>query len=64
MTPVGAVSNRPASAQLETAPTKPGGRKCSFIFKIHYKWPYSQGEIFYSVTLVGSVVGLCDEFAP
>ena len=31
MTPVGAVSNRTASAQLETAPTKHGARKCLFI---------------------------------
>ena len=36
MTPVGAVSNRTASAQLETAPTKHGGRKCLFIFIIHH----------------------------
>ena len=28
----GAVSNRTASAQLQTAPTKHGERKCSFIF--------------------------------
>ena len=34
--PVGAVSNRTASAQLETAPTQYGGRKCLFIFRIHY----------------------------
>ena len=37
ITPVGAVSNRTASAQLETAPTKHGERKCLFIFMIHYK---------------------------
>ena len=35
--PVGAVSNRTASAQLETVPTKHGERKCLFIFWIHYK---------------------------
>ena len=37
MTPVGAVCNRTASAQLETAPTKHGARKCLFIFIIHHK---------------------------
>ena len=36
MTPVGAVSNRTASAQLETAPTKRRERKCLFTFMIHY----------------------------
>ena len=32
MTPVGAVANRTASAQLETAPTKHGGAKVSIYF--------------------------------
>ena len=54
MTPVGAVSNRTASAQLETllaipiyrgAPTKPGERKCLFIFMIHYSKPVSDTGI-------------------
>ena len=39
MTPVGAVSNRTASAQLETAPTKHGERKCLFILRIHHSSP-------------------------
>ena len=30
--PVGGVSNRTASAQLETAPTKHGERKCLFLW--------------------------------
>ena len=37
MTPVGAVGNPTASAQLETAPTKHRERKYLFIFSIHYK---------------------------
>ena len=36
ITPVGAVSPRTASAQLETAPTKHGERKCLSVFRIHY----------------------------
>ena len=36
MAPVVAVSNRTASAQLQTAPTKHRGRKCLFIFRIHH----------------------------
>ena len=35
------------SAQLETAPTKHGERKCLFIFIIHYKWK-SQKHCFCS----------------
>ena len=34
---VGAVSNCADAVRLETAPT--GGRKCLFIFRIHYNIP-------------------------
>ncbi len=36
ITLVGAVFNRTVSAQLETAPTKHGERKCLSVFRIHY----------------------------
>ncbi len=36
ITPVGAVSHRTASAQLETAPTKHREQKCLSVFRIHY----------------------------
>ena len=49
MTPVGAVSNRTASAQLETAPTKHGERKCLFIFRIHYN---ADGDAVYDPTVL------------
>ena len=39
MSPVGAVRNRTASAQLETAPTQHRERKCLFIFIIHHSTP-------------------------
>ena len=47
MTPVGAVSNRTASAQLETAPTKHGEQKCLFIFMIHHK---KRAARYYGIT--------------
>ena len=44
--PVGAVSYRTASAQLETAPTMHKERKRLFIFKIYYKWTNEPTQLF------------------
>ena len=58
MTPVGAASNRTASAQLETAPTKHGERKRLFIFIIHYNYFRSCKEIVQQkpIELISSLV--------